>query len=223
MFLWLKQLVNTKLTSNPQIGVPDSLFDEMEAKYAPPDHNVFQLTPPPFDSCTNKYYEEMGWPPVCSNSFWNVYQQLLALFWGAQPSDDLTEVLSDLENRSEQIVKEKVDVLLGLKALRVGVTVVGDGIIDDDNSDSGVEITVIWHEYAYARMTAFCQIISANFGIYFTFILNETDNCIWFWSSDYVPTAANNEGNPVWYDSILDMVQQILSIAIYHMLSLPKP
>ena len=94
-----------------QVGVPNSLFDEMEEKYAPPDHDVFHLTPPPFDSRANKYYEEMGQPPVSSNSFWNVYQQLLSLFWGAELSDDLTKVLSDLKNHTEQIAKEKADVL----------------------------------------------------------------------------------------------------------------
>ena len=71
-------------------------------------------------------------------------------------------------------------------------------------------------------MTAFCQIISANFGIYFTFILNETNNCIWYWSSDYVPTAANNEGNPVLYYSLLDMAQQVLFI-VYCYLSYAIP
>ena len=113
----------------------------MEAKYAPPDHDVFQLTPPPFDFRANKYYEEMGRPPVSSNSFWNVYQQLLALFQGAEKSDNLTEVLSELENHTEQIAKEKVDVLPGLKPLRLGATVVGEGIGDGSNSESGVEMT----------------------------------------------------------------------------------
>ena len=140
MFL---QLANTKLTSTPQIGVPDSLFDEMEAKYAPPDHEVFQLTPFPFDSRANKYYEEMGRPPVSSDSFWNVYQQLLVRFQGARAepseSDDLTKVLSDLESHTERIAKEKVDVHPGLKPLRLGATVVGDGI-DIDSNDSEIEV-----------------------------------------------------------------------------------
>ena len=124
-----------------QVGVPNSLFDEMEEKYAPPDHDVFHLTPPPFDSRANKYYEEMGQPPVSSNSFWNVYQQLLSLFWGAELSDDLTKVLSDLENHTEQIAKEKADVLPGLKPLRLGATVVGDGFIDGDESELEVSMT----------------------------------------------------------------------------------
>ena len=124
-----------------QVGVPNSLFDEMEEKYAPPDHDVFHLTPPPFDSHANKYYEEMGQPPVSSNSFWNVYQQLLSLFWGAELSDDLTKVLSDLENHTEQIAKEKADVLPGLKPLRLGATVVGDGFIDGDESELEVSMT----------------------------------------------------------------------------------
>jgi len=137
------------LLCTPQIGVPDSLFDEMEEKYAPPDHEVFQLTPPPFDSRANKYYEEMGQPPVSSNSFWNVYQELLAHFQGAEPSDDLTEVLSDLEKRTEQIAKEKVDVLPGLKPLRAGVnvTVVGDGVVNDGHgNDSEIEATMTTSE-----------------------------------------------------------------------------
>ena len=113
----------------------------MEATCAPPDHDVFQLTPPPFDSRANKYYEEMGRPPVSSNSFWNVYQQLLSLFRGAEPPDDLTQVLSNLENCTEQIAQEKVDVLPGLKALRLGATVVGDGIVDGNNSEFEVSMT----------------------------------------------------------------------------------
>ena len=110
----------------------------MEAKYAPSDHEVFQLTPPPFDSHANKYYEEMGRPPVSSNTFWNVYQQLLACFQGVDPLDDLTEVLSDLEDHTEQIAKEKVDVLPGLKPLRLGVTVVSNGV--DGYNDSELEV-----------------------------------------------------------------------------------
>ncbi|KAF8876610.1 hypothetical protein CPB84DRAFT_412719 [Gymnopilus junonius] len=125
-----------------KIGIPDALFDKMEAEYASHDHPVFQLTPPEFDTRANKYYNEMGRPLVTSNSFWSVYQGLLSAFKNSD-SDDATEelanVLSGLDEATRHISekdKDEVKLIPGLKPLRLGATVVGDGN-GDRNSDGG--------------------------------------------------------------------------------------
>lgn len=120
--------------------MPDTLFDEVEAKYAPPDHPVFQLTPPPFDRRANLYYDHMGQPPVSSTTFWTIYQDLLHFFQtmpereSQEDVGELQAVLEKLPRTEEHISNEdKIELLPGLPPIRAGGVVVGDGA-DEDNS-----------------------------------------------------------------------------------------
>ncbi|KAH7904511.1 hypothetical protein BJ138DRAFT_1019057 [Hygrophoropsis aurantiaca] len=63
-----------------KVVVPPALFDEMEAKYAPPDHPVFELVPQTFRQRAEELYQVIGSPQVSSDTFWDVYQHLLAQF-----------------------------------------------------------------------------------------------------------------------------------------------
>lgn len=84
----------------------------MEAKYAPPDHEVFQLTPPPFDRQASEYYNKMERPEVNSKTFWDVYRQLLVHFKMQTNMDlDLATILQDNEDRATHISNEKVELL----------------------------------------------------------------------------------------------------------------
>lgn len=58
---------------------PEHLAD-VRREYAPPDHYVFQLAPPAFDTQARDFMEEMGWPVVNEDSFWEVYSELLGYF-----------------------------------------------------------------------------------------------------------------------------------------------
>ncbi|OAX31874.1 hypothetical protein K503DRAFT_809694 [Rhizopogon vinicolor AM-OR11-026] len=74
--------------------VPRELFDEVEAIYAPSEHPVFDLVPPTFEQHAQHVYASLGKPQVSSDSFWNVYQLLLALFQVMEADNDLTILLS---------------------------------------------------------------------------------------------------------------------------------
>jgi hypothetical protein len=77
-----------------KLPVQSELFDEVEAIYAPPDHPVFDLVPPSFDQRAQYLYASLGKPQVSSDSFWNMYQMLLAQFQAIEGDDDLTVLLS---------------------------------------------------------------------------------------------------------------------------------
>ncbi|KAJ7204964.1 hypothetical protein GGX14DRAFT_569109 [Mycena pura] len=65
---------------NYMVSVPPELFDEMEAIWAPPDHAVFNLTPPKFTELVTEFYKQLGQPIVGAKSLWIVYAQLLQKF-----------------------------------------------------------------------------------------------------------------------------------------------
>ncbi|KAG2353943.1 hypothetical protein BDR07DRAFT_1173064, partial [Suillus spraguei] len=77
-----------------KLPVQSELFDEVEAIYAPPEHPVCDLVPPSFDQHAQYLYASLGKPQVSSDSFWNVYQMLLAQFQAIEGDDDLTILLS---------------------------------------------------------------------------------------------------------------------------------
>ena len=52
----------------------------MEAQYSPPDHPVFQLVPPLFLMRAEAFYEDAGQPIISSDTFWDVYRDILTRF-----------------------------------------------------------------------------------------------------------------------------------------------
>jgi hypothetical protein len=108
-----------------QIPVPADLIDEVEQRYAPPDHPVFQLVPPTFEERVIVRYNALDRPAVTINSFWNIYHQLLAAFRTQEPDPELDSILSVHDTSCEAIEADGVPLLPGQKDLRVGVNVVG--------------------------------------------------------------------------------------------------
>ncbi|KAF8164944.1 hypothetical protein B0H34DRAFT_793384 [Crassisporium funariophilum] len=123
--------------------LPQGMFFLDFSQYAPPDHKVFQLTPPAFATrAAKRYYEAMGRPAIGSTNFWVVYQELLHCFKttaSEQDDENLLPILEQLEHDTARIAKEEIPMLPGLKPLRLGAKVVGDG---NDNSDSDGSIYV---------------------------------------------------------------------------------
>ncbi|KAG6807559.1 hypothetical protein H0H92_007103 [Tricholoma furcatifolium] len=109
-----------------KIPVYSQLLDDLTLEYAPPDHPVFQLTPPVFDECAQAIYHDIGQPPVNANNLWTVYHHVLAAF-RPQPnmflfSDKLRAALDDHEETMEELTVEQntFALLPGLKQMREG-------------------------------------------------------------------------------------------------------
>ncbi|KAJ6593020.1 hypothetical protein B0H19DRAFT_1055676 [Mycena capillaripes] len=69
--LWVRHRNEMKPRKDKhKIPVSPKMLDSLEAQFAPPDHEVFQLTPPEFDHWANIYYNEMGKPVVTHKTFW---------------------------------------------------------------------------------------------------------------------------------------------------------
>ncbi|KAG1884748.1 hypothetical protein F4604DRAFT_1878695 [Suillus subluteus] len=105
-----------------KVPVPSALFDEVEAIYAPPDHPVFDLVPPSFKQHAQYLYTSLGKPQVSSDSFWNVYQMLLAQFLAIEGEDGLIVLLSQGVMEPED---EDVLLLLSLQDLPQNTGLVG--------------------------------------------------------------------------------------------------
>ncbi|KAE9393107.1 hypothetical protein BT96DRAFT_999737 [Gymnopus androsaceus JB14] len=60
-----------------KVGISPELINELQQEYAPPDHEVFQLTPPIFDDAAQTVYAQMNCPKVNHQSFWVVYRDML--------------------------------------------------------------------------------------------------------------------------------------------------
>ena len=103
-------------------------------QFAPPDHEVFQLTPPAFDQHASLFYNSLGRPQISYDSFWDIYRQILRLFQvnEGQPEDTrslvntLAEELNSHFDTIARISNEGVSLLPGMEELRQGGRVVGD-------------------------------------------------------------------------------------------------
>lgn len=106
-----------------QVVVPTELFDEVEQEYAPPEHPVFELVPPTFDRRANILYSQIGQPVVQSDTFWEVYSQLLNQFQLEEES--LVPVLTAYRETLHALDMEEIQLLPNLKELRNGAKIVG--------------------------------------------------------------------------------------------------
>jgi hypothetical protein len=72
--------------NSDQVAVPPELFDEMEAKYCPTTHPVFELVPPAFDEQISHCYRvQLGSPVVNVDTFWQVFGAVLVYFRSGGP------------------------------------------------------------------------------------------------------------------------------------------
>ncbi|KAJ4475485.1 hypothetical protein J3R30DRAFT_3671283 [Lentinula aciculospora] len=118
-----------------RIGVSEDLMCNMEAKYSPPDHPVFQMTPPEFNHRAIGFLEhELGSPKVTMDSFWKIYSDLLDLFQSATINNVLlsTEVAQNGQIEGS-IEKEEVELMPGQQELRYNGKVIGEeGLTDEE-------------------------------------------------------------------------------------------
>ncbi|KAG6907734.1 hypothetical protein DXG01_007592 [Tephrocybe rancida] len=127
-----------------KIPVSMELLDRLELEYAPPNHPVFQLTPPAFDQHANELYNTLNRPQLSSRTFWHTYRQLREAFLTPQviiPSlEPINNPLSNIDQAFDftsialenQTVLDNVEqdstsfaLLPGLKQMRQGCGRVG--------------------------------------------------------------------------------------------------
>jgi len=121
-----------------KVIISAELIDRLEAEYAPPDHEVFQLTPPAFHERAVHFYEALGQPLVSYNTFWGVYRQLLHSFQGII---DLDPVISAVPGTVTRINNEQLPLLPEMKELRGGDGIIGDARNDDLDGHVRAEFT----------------------------------------------------------------------------------
>ncbi|KAI9058419.1 hypothetical protein FKP32DRAFT_1582018 [Trametes sanguinea] len=103
-------------TMDFKIGVTPDLLSEMEARWAPPDHAVFQLVPPDFHALASTLYERIGKPLVTSGTAWTVYSAMMEALRNLDELPDLTQALATRDAAEE----EELTLLDGLRDLRHG-------------------------------------------------------------------------------------------------------
>ncbi|KAM6491906.1 hypothetical protein JOM56_012544 [Amanita muscaria] len=123
-------------SQNFQIMISAEMFDEMQQEWAPYDDLVFRLTPTSFHNQANNHYASLGRPAISKGTFWDIYKALLACF-----QHDPINTYATLEeefNLANLGADQGMDLLPGLRQLRVGDEVVGDGVVlhgDNDEAD----------------------------------------------------------------------------------------
>jgi hypothetical protein len=136
------------------------LIDRFEAEFAPPDHEVFQLTPPEFHLRTSSFYDALGRPPITRDSFWAVYHQVLDCF-KTTIDEALLPVVEGLFDTVKRVEEDEVELLPGQEELRMGGKVVGGGgdngsevyFADITDSSDGDEQIAEADEIAYASFS----------------------------------------------------------------------
>jgi hypothetical protein len=97
----------------------------MEEIYAPSDDPVFQLVPPLFEERAQELYSKIGRPTITSDTFWNVYLQLLQEFRSLGNNPAVTQVLAEYQEMTQVVGEEDVQLLPGLRDLRNDDNIVG--------------------------------------------------------------------------------------------------
>ena len=101
------------------------MFDEMQQEWAPLNDPVFQLTPTSFHNQINDHYTSLGCPTISGGTFWDIYKLLLVCFRRVSIDVTLKEEF-DLANIG---ANQDMDLIPGLRQLRIGDEVVGDGVV----------------------------------------------------------------------------------------------
>ena len=123
-----------------KIPVPPELFDEMEARFAPSDHPVFELVPQAFHEHVSNLYTIIGQPEVTVETFWDIFRDLLGHL-RERPNEQLTEIITDYNITPEP---EPMPLLPNMEAFRLGQPLdVGTNInyiggLDDPISTSSI-------------------------------------------------------------------------------------
>ena len=97
----------------------------METRYAPPEHPVFQLTPPLFDDMAQKLYANLGRPAVSSETFWDVYTALLNSVRAVDDASDFNDAPQSSEHVEADEIIDELPLLPNLRELRYGDEIAG--------------------------------------------------------------------------------------------------
>ncbi|KAK7036943.1 hypothetical protein R3P38DRAFT_3311626 [Favolaschia claudopus] len=122
-------------THNYRIEVTPEKFDEMEAKWAPPDDPVFQLVPPLFKSQVERLQLQLGTPEVTGDNLWDVYSQLLTAFESMALEDEFMSAMQGADDHFES----SIELLEGQKDLPQGAAAASDDGEEGADSDDGLE------------------------------------------------------------------------------------
>ena len=96
----------------------------MQQEWAPLDDAVFQLTPTSFHNQANDHYTSLGRPAISRGTFWDVYRSLLSCF--REGHVDVT--IEEQFNLANFGADQDMDLLPGLRKMRIGDEVIGDGV-----------------------------------------------------------------------------------------------
>jgi hypothetical protein len=140
-----------------QIPVPLDLIERFETEFAPPDHEVFQLTPLEFHQRASSFYDALGRPSVTRDTLWAVYHQVLDCFKTAV-DETLLPVVEGLFDTVRRVEEDELELLPGQEELRMGGKVVGgDGgseiYLADITDSSDDEQMAEADEVAYASFS----------------------------------------------------------------------
>ena len=88
----------------------------MEARYAPPDHPVFELVPQAFHEHVSNLYTVIGQPEVTIETFWDIFRDLLEHLH-ERPNEQLTEIITNYDITPGL---EPMPLLPNMEAFRLG-------------------------------------------------------------------------------------------------------
>ena len=95
----------------------------MEVLYAPPNHPVFRLVPALFDARADGYYENSGRPIITSDTFWDVYRDILAQFQRSSLDAELETVLRTASEQETAAFNDDMPVLPNMTPFRCGAAI----------------------------------------------------------------------------------------------------
>jgi hypothetical protein len=117
--LYLKFFAYLKVIVLPEV------FAKVKQEYAPTDRPIFELVPPAFNDCADILYTNIGQPAVQSNTFWDVYCQLLQQFRIEEHVVCIAPILMTHCNAVHALeLEEEMPLLPNLKELQNGANVV---------------------------------------------------------------------------------------------------
>ena len=105
------------------------IFNELQQEWAPLDDPVFQLTPTSFHNQANDHYASLGRPGISRGTFWDIYKSLLACFQRGPVDISLAEEF----NLANLGAEHDIELISGLRHLRIGDEIVGDGVALREN------------------------------------------------------------------------------------------
>ena len=91
----------------------------MENKWAPPDHEVFQLVPPEFNYHAQNLYAIIGSPVINHNTFISVFRRLRDAFLPFQAEHPLARYAASLDQEYDRD-QHSVAIIPGLRDMRPG-------------------------------------------------------------------------------------------------------